>query len=196
MKKTFIIFFKDSQMMAREFVEESKECMAVHPSSIREWSKKLNVECPLKVPMELLNEETAQNNHSQSLKRLNERGGMGLAEMRYNIQRKGLEFNGELLSDLHFIINAINNFKTDRLEAARLAALPVVKESEEKVLRIIWFNNGKINYMNQQFSNWQPDQTKSYTIEAEMREESVEDPIWGTGGAYKTLEKVLVLVES
>ena len=40
------------------------------------------------VPTELLNEEWAQNNHSQSLKRLDERGGLSVMEVLAIVQRR------------------------------------------------------------------------------------------------------------
>lgn len=50
--------------------------------------KKYFVECPLEIPMNLLNEEWAQNNHSQTLKRLAERGGLDPTEILANIERR------------------------------------------------------------------------------------------------------------
>lgn len=44
--------------------------------------------CPKEVPMELLNEEWAQHNHSQSLEALNERGGMCPVELVANIEKR------------------------------------------------------------------------------------------------------------
>lgn len=44
------------------------------------------------VPDFLLSEEVAQKNHSQSLKRLNERGGLSYGEMFCNIMRLDLKF--------------------------------------------------------------------------------------------------------
>jgi DNA repair exonuclease SbcCD ATPase subunit len=44
--------------------------------------------CPRSVPMDLLNEETAQQNHQQSLARLAERGGMAPCEILANMGRR------------------------------------------------------------------------------------------------------------
>lgn len=43
--------------------------------------------CPKHVPDDLLNEDQAQTNHSQTLTRLNERGGMGAYEIMCNIHK-------------------------------------------------------------------------------------------------------------
>lgn len=71
--------------------------MKVHSSCLRDKSLK-NV--PEYVPMELLNEEQAERNHSQSLSRLNERGGMGIAEILDNIHKRRLSFRGETQADV------------------------------------------------------------------------------------------------
>jgi hypothetical protein len=46
--------------------------------------------CPKEFPDELLNEEQAQKNHDQTLKRLNERGGLGAFEIICNIRKMSL----------------------------------------------------------------------------------------------------------
>jgi hypothetical protein len=46
--------------------------------------------CPEKIPFQMLSERQAQSNHNQTLKRLNERGGMSAFELVANIERKGL----------------------------------------------------------------------------------------------------------
>jgi len=48
-------------------------------------------DCPRSVPMSLLSEQQAQWNHSQSLARLNERGGLCPMEMLCNIERRSLD---------------------------------------------------------------------------------------------------------
>ncbi len=63
---------------------ENMETMKVHSTCLRNKNLK-NVPCD--IPMELLNEEQAQINHGQSLKRLNERGGLGIAEILSNIKK-------------------------------------------------------------------------------------------------------------
>jgi hypothetical protein len=50
--------------------------------------QKLYPDCPLSVPMILLNEEWAQKNHSQTLKRLAERGGLDPTEIMANVERR------------------------------------------------------------------------------------------------------------
>lgn len=49
---------------------------------------------PYDVPFDLLDERMAQYNHSQTLDRLNERGGLGVLEILNNIDNKKLEFRG------------------------------------------------------------------------------------------------------
>ena len=52
--------------------------------------RKLYPDCPEEIDDKFLNEEWAQRNHSQSLKRLNERGGLSPQEMMCNIEKKSL----------------------------------------------------------------------------------------------------------
>ena len=47
---------------------------------------------PWPIPMELLNEEWAQRNHSQSLNRLAERGGLSMCEALAIIERRPYEY--------------------------------------------------------------------------------------------------------
>lgn len=44
-------------------------------------------DCPVQVPMSILSEDWAMCVHSQSLKRLNERGGLGAREILINMDR-------------------------------------------------------------------------------------------------------------
>ena len=44
-------------------------------------------DCPKKIPFEMLSEKMAQNVHSQTLARLNERGGMSPVEIVANIEK-------------------------------------------------------------------------------------------------------------
>lgn len=53
------------------------------PSDLRKYP-----DCPKSVPFELLNEEQAMKNHSQTLDRLNERGGMSPIEIVANVLKK------------------------------------------------------------------------------------------------------------
>ena len=55
--------------------------------SAREYQKRF-VWCPLEIPMDFLNEEWAQKNHSQSLERLAERGGLDPTEVIANIEHR------------------------------------------------------------------------------------------------------------
>ncbi|MCZ6468043.1 MAG: hypothetical protein O6499_00150 [Candidatus Dadabacteria bacterium] len=52
--------------------------------SIRDNTKN----CPASIPFSLLSEEQAQRNHSQTLTRLNERGGLSPNEALWNIERR------------------------------------------------------------------------------------------------------------
>lgn len=54
------------------------------------------------------------------------------------------------------------------IKAARQAALPVADESKGKVKWLIYRLNHEKEWRN---SNWHPDRTKEYTIEAECRED-------------------------
>lgn len=51
------------------------EYMPIHPQDAKRPG------CPQKFPMHLLNENQAQSNHGQTLKRLKERGGLGVTEI-------------------------------------------------------------------------------------------------------------------
>jgi len=59
---------------------------------IHSESRRFHKNCPKSVPMSLLNEEWAQKNHGQTLKRLNERGGMGVMEILDNIHKRRSSF--------------------------------------------------------------------------------------------------------
>lgn len=52
------------------------------------YDKKNLLNMPNHIPWDMLNEEYAQLNHSQSLARLNERGGLCVTEMLANIQKQ------------------------------------------------------------------------------------------------------------
>lgn len=58
-------------------VEQAKpiEYMPIHPDDARKF------DCPKQFPMHLLDEGQAFSNHSQSLKRIKERGGLSVHEM-------------------------------------------------------------------------------------------------------------------
>jgi hypothetical protein len=65
--------------------------MKVH-SGFGQYHKKYP-HCPKQVPMGLLNEKQAQINHSQSLDRLNERGGLDPIELVCNIECRKYPFS-------------------------------------------------------------------------------------------------------
>lgn len=58
------------------------EYMPIHPEDASKF------DCPTQVPMHLLNEEQAQRNHGQSLKRLKERGGLSVKEILAIVDKK------------------------------------------------------------------------------------------------------------
>jgi len=66
------------------------EYMPVHPEDVRKPG------CPKWFPMHLLNEGQAMRNHSQSLKRLKERGGLSVKEMLAVYYKKEYSYYGSL----------------------------------------------------------------------------------------------------
>jgi hypothetical protein len=77
-------------------------------SGDRNNKKLLNV--PDSVPYEILNEEWAQRNHSQTLTRLNERGGLCVLEMLNNIDKKRLDFRGATQSEVDRLNEIVYEF--------------------------------------------------------------------------------------
>ena len=71
---------------------------------IHRKDKELLKNCPLDVPDGMLTEEWAQRNHSQSLSRLNDRGGLGVAEILANINKQK-RFDGK---DTQEKVNELN----------------------------------------------------------------------------------------
>ncbi len=71
--------------------------MTVHPDDLRDKSLK-NV--PIEVPDNMLNNEWSHRNHSQSLDRLSQRGGMGVLEILDNIHQRTLSARKCLQSDV------------------------------------------------------------------------------------------------
>jgi hypothetical protein len=59
--------------------------MKIHPAS----KKKFGNELPDEVPNEMLNQDWAMKIHSQTLERLNERGGLTVLEILINIKKIG-----------------------------------------------------------------------------------------------------------
>lgn len=76
------------------------------------------------------------------------------------------------------------------VEAARLSALPVANHSIEKINEILKEIDEDPRFEHP--LNWIPDQTKSYQIEAEFREENAVCKS-ASGSVYKIDKKVLVL---
>lgn len=80
--------------------------MTVH-SEDRRNKELMNV--PKEIPMMLLNEEWAIRNHGQTLKRLNERGGLGVLEMLNIIHKRKWGYGTEsqdCVDELNSIISA------------------------------------------------------------------------------------------
>lgn len=83
--------------------------MTVH-SGDRRNKKLLNV--PDSIPFAMLNERMAQWNHSQTLDRLNERGGLCVLEMLNNIDNKKLEFRGATQQEVDRLNSLVTQFLT------------------------------------------------------------------------------------
>lgn len=64
---------------------------------------------PNDMPWNLLNEDRAKKNHSQTLSRLNERGGMCVSEILHNLKDEPLSFsvheNQGMVDELNHIIS-------------------------------------------------------------------------------------------
>lgn len=73
--------FKDGKGKEVEPVKEI-EYMPIHPEDARKPG------CPKQFPMHLLSEDQAQKNHGQTLKRLKDRGGLGITEILAIVHRK------------------------------------------------------------------------------------------------------------
>jgi hypothetical protein len=85
------------------------EYMPVHPEDARK------PDCPKQFPMHLLNEAKAQSNHSQSLKRLKERGGLSVAEILAIVGNKPWNYYGCLKwEDKLKMLNELLNQKEDK----------------------------------------------------------------------------------
>lgn len=66
------------------------EYMPIHPEDAKKS------DCPKQFPMHLLDEGQAQRNHSQSLKRLKERGGLSVREILAIVGKKPWSYYGNL----------------------------------------------------------------------------------------------------
>lgn len=79
-------------------------------------------DCPKEIPMRLLSEEWAKNNHGQTLDRLNQRGGMGVMEVLDNLKRQKLtlgfkEVTQEYVDELKRLIqDSAPTFQKEREE--------------------------------------------------------------------------------
>ncbi len=100
---------EDSEVAESRKANQEKQ-MKVHPESLRMFGK-LNLHCPQTVPYGLLNETTAQYNHSQSLDRLNERGGLGVGEMLSIIRNQRWGLYGDSPSTLSELLLEIETYK-------------------------------------------------------------------------------------
>lgn len=63
---------------------------------------------PREIPMEWLNEDQAIFNHSQTLTRLKERGGMSCAEMWLNIHRRDFRHLPSESEAINYLNNRLN----------------------------------------------------------------------------------------
>jgi hypothetical protein len=106
--------------------------MKVHSESRRCWREK-GGDCPEYVPFSLLSEEMAQRNHSQSLDRLNERGGMGVLEILDNIHGRRLSRFGETIEHL----NELNERISSKLETP---AQQIAYRTWRKLVNQNWTN--------------------------------------------------------
>lgn len=72
-----------------------------------------NTELPSHIPISALNEDWAQKIHSQSLSRLNERGGLTSGEIVVNVERRPFDdlFGGKITEDyaIEFVRNIAPN---------------------------------------------------------------------------------------
>lgn len=69
------------------------EYMPIHPDDAQKF------DCPTQFPMHLLDEGQAQRNHSQTLKRLKERGGLSVREILAIVGKKNWSYYGNLQWD-------------------------------------------------------------------------------------------------
>lgn len=83
--------------------------MRMHPECLR--NKELTG-VPTTVPMGMLNDEWSLKNHKQTLKRLNQRGGLGIVEMLDNIHKRKLSFRKETQADVDELNALIKNYCT------------------------------------------------------------------------------------
>lgn len=75
----------------------------------REW--KQFPHCPKEIPMDILDEEWAYKLHHQTLKRLNERGGLHPQEMILNIEKRAWSYKIDTELAIDVLISYVNVYK-------------------------------------------------------------------------------------
>jgi hypothetical protein len=73
------------------------------------YDRREHPDCPLEIPMSWFNEDWAQRIHSQSLARLNERGGLHPREMLTNINRVQFEKSPPLQECIDYLNNRLKS---------------------------------------------------------------------------------------
>lgn len=96
------------------------ESMAVHPNS-------LLAEYPHSFPMEMFNQEWAQRNHGQTLKRLNERGGLAFNEMLAILNKS----SWKAIDNGHAAAKVMEAYRSHRSYLETIKALFDVEEGKE-----------------------------------------------------------------
>jgi hypothetical protein len=89
----------------------------VHPGDL---SNKNLTNVPITVPWGILNEDQAKENHSQTLTRLNERGGLGVLEMLNNIDKVRLEFRGTNQSEVDRLNKLVADYMSENSKAPKV----------------------------------------------------------------------------
>jgi len=88
-----------------------------HSSGLRKQEElELFKDCPEAIPFAMLNEEQAKRNHSQTLKRLNERGGLGVAEALDIIKKQRWSTTKESRQAVEELIKLYNDFQKSKTE--------------------------------------------------------------------------------
>ena len=102
--------------------------MIIHSTSRYEFP-----ELPVEIPDSMLNEEWAENNHHQSLKILNERGGMGVNELLDNIHKRKCLGKKETKEDVQELLKIINDFSNDTFRLAKETIFSKIKWQGRKL---------------------------------------------------------------
>ncbi len=88
--------------------------MKMHSTCLRD---KTLSNVPQEVPDGLLNEQQAKINHGQTLARLNERGGLGILEILWNIHQQKIDFTAkETQVHVDELNRLIDNYKSNTNE--------------------------------------------------------------------------------